>query len=1025
MPSPFQLFSWDKPFLPALVDLVDTLTHSAPQHALIVVPHNRPRRYLTELYREQAVAKGRPCLLPRVLTVQECIALLRGHMSGHSLYEANMLDRVAVLYACVQELAQHDAQLCSRFAAMDIPRFLPWGLRLGALFEDCFTQNIPVADLSYTEGEVAAVAAALLNALGRLQKAYVQGLHERGWTTSGLDAFSVAQALDAATTTTENGTVDYDQILPPQLCPTAPLGKESCGSRPATRVVLLAGFGVLSGTEESIFRHLWHAGAHVCLHTDCSIADGQEHWACRDHAQWLRGWRADSKILVPTHSPQQEPTIHFVAGYDVHSQLLAVRDMLGSDAKGELPPPSTAIVLADSALLMPTLHTLPDKGVNISMGYPLERTPLCRLIETIMQVQAHRQEDGRYHWRSLRHCMRHPYLQLLTVRQPLEEGEQSTQQGSSQSLRGVLLRIEALLRQGSRFVDVDALEKKALELQGVAPENPMATLTGKVLTAVLKNFAAVRTPADMGGAIADLCVLLLEYGEHIWERYPLDAESMFRLRHDVVPTLQNSALAQTAFPLPALQALVRQAIQAGRVPFEADPIAGMQVLGMLETRLLHFDRVVIVDATDDNLPGASSQDPLLPDSLRVIVGLPDARRRDRTVAHNLYRLLRSAKDVWFYWQEGVQHSALFDGKKSRSRFVDALLWQQEQARGALLQAGEPPLESTPCRVRPMSRSRKALPNSAALRQRMAQLLAGELSPTRLDLYMGCPLRFAYRHLCRIQTVQEVNEGDDPAAVGALVHRVLQAAYTPYLHKDVHSGDISGPLLNQCFAEHLHASALGSQLPPDSYYMLELAGPVRLSRYADNQPVPTHIVALERKLTAQITVGTASYSLQGTVDRVDKREGALVVLDYKTGSVSIPAPSLWSDSDFWQSLNCYFTGKNASLAGTGAAVSDPLLTLREKVCSLQLPCYVYLLGHTEDLRPYGPVGDAALVRLQTDGQECLLFGDNLDEASKQRVMDEYIPTLLGFVVQHMAFTDEFFPIEGAHCEWCEYAGICLK
>lgn len=1002
MPSPFQLFSWDTAFLPALVSLVGSLTGHAPQHALIIVPHNRPRRYLTELYRQQAVETGQACLLPRVLTVQECIAALRGHKAHHALYEANMLDRVAVLYTCVQELAKQDAQLCSRFAAMDIPRFLPWGLRLGALFEECFTQNVPVADLTYAEGEVSAVAAALLNALGRMQKSYIEGLNQRHWTTPGLDAFCVAQALDTATAQGAG----YSQLLPPLLCPD---GQE--------RVVLLAGFGVLSGTEEHMFRHLWQAGAHVCLHTDCKLIEGQEHWACRDHALWLRRWGAESMVAQASHSVVHEPDIHFVAGYDVHSQLLAVRDMLSCDADGPEPAPSTAIVLADSALLMPTLHTLPDKGVNISMGYPLERTPLCRLLETLMQAQSHRQQDGRYHWRSLRHCLRHPYLQLLAV--PQGEGS------GAQSLRGVLLRMESLLRQGSRFVDVRALAAEALEKQGSMPDSPLALLTERVLSVVLDTFAAVRSPADMGQAVAELCTMLLEYGEHIWERYPLDAESMFRLRHDVVPTLQHSALAQTAFPQPALHALVRQAIQAGRVPFEADPIAGMQVLGMLETRLLHFDRVVIVDATDDNLPGASAQDPLLPDSLRLIVGLPDARRRDRTVAHNLYRLLRSAKEVWFYWQEGVQHSALFDGKKTRSRFVDALIWKEEQARGALLQSGDAPLESTPCPVRPMNRSRKALRNTPALRQRMAQLLAAGLSPTRLDLYTGCPLRFAYRYLCRIQPVQEVNEGDDPAAVGALVHEVLQEAYTPFLHKDVHGADMHAFLLSECFSQRLQASTLSHELPPDSYYMLELAGPVRLARYAEHQPPLTHIVALERELTASLKVGDTNYSLLGTVDRVDKRDGALVVLDYKTGAISIPAPTLWSDGDFWQSLNCYFVGQGASLAQTESAVADPLLTLRERIGSLQLPCYVYLLAHTEDLRRHGPVGDAALVRLRDDGQECPLFGDMLDAPAKQKVIEEYIPTLLGFVLQHMESTEEFFPIEGGHCDWCEYAGICLR
>lgn len=1048
MAHDFQLFSWDKPFLPALVDLVERLTTAHPARAVIVVPHNRPRRYIEELYRERAVHSGKPLLLPRILTVQEFIGLLRGQCPVQAVYTANLLDRVAVLYDCVQLLAADDPQLCARFAGMDIPRFLPWGLRLGALFEECFTQHIEAADISYAEGEVSAVAAVLLNALGRLQKAYVQALAARQWTTPGLDAFSVAQYLarNLAQNLGQEGqagqgtyaeAADYAALLPSLLSPQQAVGPSA---EQSGQIVLLAGFGVLSGTEDAILQHLWRAGAYVCLHTDIAIMDKKAHWACADHQQWLTRWGAKGQVLVPaaanTESTAASPKIHFMAGYDAHSQLLAVRDMLLADTdavalseagEGSAGPPSTAIVLADSGLLMPTLHALPEKGVNISMGYPLERTPLCRLLDSVLHAHATRQQDGRYHWRNLRHCLRHPYLQMLDMPEEdsLPTEAFATTAPRRVSLRPVLLRMEGLLREGSRFVCAEELVAKALAELGVDFDSPLAQLTQRVLHCVLDNFVQVRTPADMGQAIADLCAVLLQYGELMWERYPLDAESMYRLMHDVVPTLQGSALAQTDFPAPALHSLVRQAVQAGRVPFEADPIAGMQVLGMLETRLLHFDRVVIVDATDDNLPGSPAQDPLLPDSLRLLVGLPDARHRDRTTAHNLFRLMQSAQDVYFYWQEGIQRSALFDGKKSRSRFVDTLIWHEEQRRRALLQAGEDPLQVVPCPVRPMTRVRTPLDNSPALRARMAKILAAGLSPTRLDAYMTCPLRFAFEYLCRIRPMQEVNEGDDPAAVGALVHEVLQQVYAPWLHKDLHTGGVSAEDLQQTFAARLEASNLRSQLPPDSYCMLELAGPLRLGRYIEKQPETTHVVALEQTLTAGLQVGSASYALQGTVDRVDKRHGELIVIDYKTGEVHAPAPSIWTDEDFWQSLNCYFAGLEGSLANTAAAVADPILTLKNAIRSVQLPCYIYLSANNATLQSYGPVGDAALVRLRDDGEEIVLFGDNVDAEAKDRAVVEHIPTLLGFLLQHMEFATSFVPIEGAHCDYCPYTGLCLK
>ena len=210
-----------------------------------------------------------------------------------------------------------------------------------------------------------------------------------------------------------------------------------------------------------------------------------------------------------------------------------------------------------------------------------------------------------------------------------------------------------------------------------------------------------------------------------------------------------------------LHGLARQLLQQQRIPFEADPLGGVQVLGMLESRLLQFDRIFIVDATDDVLPGAPGQDPLLPDSLRRILGLPDARRRERAASHTLYRLCACAREVHFYWQESQGRSGLMDSKKARSRFVEQLIWAHEQRTGALLTPGTAPLAVAACDVTPMPPRALSLKRNQALQDAMRDFLAAPIPPTALDTYLHCPLAFVWKHLCRFRPVQEVNEKDDP------------------------------------------------------------------------------------------------------------------------------------------------------------------------------------------------------------------------------------------------------------------------
>lgn len=983
MTPPFLIFPWDKPFLQELQRTIVASTDGHPGRAVVIVPHNRPRRYLTELFRTD-VSLPRPALLPRMLTIQELLSRCRACTADTPLHTANLLDRIALLYQCVKELAHEDADLCARFAAMDMAAFFPWGHRLAGVLEECFTQQVEAQDMAYTEGEVSPLAAALLGALGRLRTAYACRLEERQWTTPGLDAFMVAQAPER---------------IPPQLTPGA------------DTQMFIAGFAVLSGAEGTVLHHLWRQGAHICLHTDPAVATPETrdrcHWACEDHARWISLWNATCRLT--TAPSGRRPRLHFIAGYDVHSQLAAMRDALSRD---EETPPSTAVVLTDAGLLLPTLHHLPDKDVNVSMGYPLERSPLCRLLETILRMQATRQKDGRYHWRALLHCLRHPYLNMLQPSLPdADTAATAPSDDLPRTLRELLLRMEGLLRTGSRFASPKALAEEAAR----NAFTDMRALLETTIRCVVDDFATPRTPLEMAEAIARLCNLLLEHGGSVWERYPLDAESMYRLLQGVIPTLRDSELARTPFPMAVLHSLTRQALRAERIPFEADPIAGMQVLGMLETRLLHFERLLILDATDDILPGSPAQDPPLPDALRLLLGLPDARRRERTAAHTLYRLMAGAAEVTLFWQEGIQRSSLFDGKKVRSRFVDELIWEEEKQRKALLVSGQPPLTVTPCPVRPMPRERRGLLQTPPLRQRMKTVLEAGLSPTRLDTYLTCPLRFAFAYLCRLHPLEEVNEGDDPAAVGQLIHQVLQETYAPYLDRTVHVGDISPDQLGARFVAALEASPLRHQLPPDSYFMLELAGSLRLRRYLERQPETMHIVALERCLRAHVDRRERTYVLRGTLDRIDRRKGALHVLDYKTGGIVRPKATIWEDTDFWQRMELW-TPRSATCNG-----AELLAETAEHLPSVQLPCYLLLCSQAK----LGPVRDAAWVHLRENGEEIFLLGEDMEEMLRDAVLSIRIPALLGFIIQHMETTEEFSPRAGQHCGWCPYTTLCLQ
>ena len=1091
---PFRIVPWDTDFLDALKNGVMKATRGQPGNAVVVFMHDRPRRYLRERFR-YAPDVPKPCLIPRMFTERELMAAFRQEQHQKLRREAGKLDQIALLSRCVRELAEPDTELCMQLAKTDDAGFFPWGVRLADLLEECFTQGLTPEDMLYTEGEVAPFGAALLGSLGKIFRRYRDALIESDLTTPGFDAFVVASAL-------EEGTAGDDLPPLPDFL--------------AGRAILLAGFGMLTGTENTLFRYLWRHGAQVFLHVDPALAEnGQGHWACTEQSNWIADWKADTVLACP--SPGKKPKIHYFAGYDLHSQLDALRGDLielerkdrlaaalkarsttqqlsllpssengttstlpetstsgnadnkdsitskalggrgkGTRGKGEgspspgglaptpAPIPTSqldiAVALAHSGALLPVLHHLPRKDCNISLGYPLERSLLFRLLETVLDARNRRQPNGTTHWKALADLVRHPYLRLLEV--------------NGISLRDIFQNMETRLRNGSRHADAHAVAEGAADdffaassLPNVAAAMPaIRELINRILRDTVDTWARAHTLGGLADALSGLCDTLLVYGSgndesgagngkaDIWSRFPIDAECLFRLMQRVIPALKDNGMAGTPLPWPLMQAMLLELVRAERVPFEADPLTGLQVLGMLETRLLRFSRVFLVDVTDDRLPGAPIRSPLLPDSLRALLGLPDTRNREQLAAYTFHRLIAGADEVWLYWQEGVETSGLFDGKKQRSRRVEELIWQEEQARGQRLKPGREPLRTAALDVRPPVRVRKVVPKTPAIRKQIAASLKHPLSATRLDAYLTCPLRYYYERLCAIAPIDGVNEDDDPAAVGVLLHNVLRDFYAPAVGKtvrrDAQSGDPELPFLDEkalraLFRTALDASGLEAALPPESAAMLSVTGPERLGMFLRAQPEQTEVLSLEEEYDAEIRVGGRVRRLTGNLDRVDWREqedpeGALdegaVILDYKTGRIKALRPDIWADDAFWDALD---PEKAAEAASEPDPEHDFLPIMAQRIPTVQLLYYCYLYGQATGK----PVLDAAFVALGEDGGERPLFGKGMTIEERERALS-LIPRLIGFILLHMELCPEFRPREGAHCRWCSWRNVCI-
>ncbi|MDL2210726.1 PD-(D/E)XK nuclease family protein, partial [Desulfovibrio sp. OttesenSCG-928-O18] len=735
MAEPFVNVAWNRPFLPALLDIALERTDGDIGKAFFVFPHARPALYLTSIIREDARVP-KPCVMPRMESVSGLFSLVRSQVAARHATPVGILDQVALLLEAVRHLREERGGMLRDLPLDDSNRFFPWGVRLAGLMEEFLTHNRVPEDYIHMQDQASAYAAALLENLGSLHARYLAALEQRGWTTPGLDAFLTARSIAA------------DDCL---------------GSLSALRgkLIILAGFHTLTGAQEVLFRTLWAKhGALVCLHADPKVVHGSPHWSCTPLVRWASAWRTKITPFDAANDTDAEPEIRFRAGYDVHSQLGLLAEELRENAPGESGP--TAVVLPDTNLLLPVLHHLPETEVNISMGYPLARSPLFRLLESILALQETRRGTGpfTYHWKALIQLLRHPYLKMLSPETPETEGETAE---SNRRFRRFLHHAERVVRSSRRFSAVADLGARTAETYREAekaePGADVQALFARILEAALFRWENIASPDALAASLEALAELMRERGAALWTRFPIDAECLYRLTESVIPQLAHTALKEEPLPPQTLFTVLRALLAAERVPFEAYPLVGDQVMGVLETRLLHFERVFVMDLTDDRLPGARAHDPLLPEALRPLMGLPGARGREYVAAYNFFRLIHGARRVSLYWQEGVETQGLNDAKKLRSRFVEELLWRKEKQIGRILapelpenQGRDGPLQLISCVLPPVPREHRTVPAGAHAQNRMRAILAGEISPSLVDSYLRCPARFFYQRIGRINEV---------------------------------------------------------------------------------------------------------------------------------------------------------------------------------------------------------------------------------------------------------------------------------
>ncbi len=676
-----------------------------------------------------------------------------------------------------------------------------------------------------------------------------------------------------------------------------------------------------------------------------------------------------------------------------------------------------AIVLADEGLLQSVIHSLPTNedikslpdysetdqlSYNITLGYPLQQTPFYSLLQHLINLQGigHPKHSNNYRLHYVLMALRHPYTRYIS-------------QNYSKLLSA--LDEQKQFYPTRQFLSMDGDEGLSLlfkDLGETATENEYNLRLIQYLLDILKTIGVNSKEQDD----------------------PLFQESLFRtytLLNRLQELIQTGDLAVDCI---TLERLIQQLIQSTSIPFHGEPAEGIQVMGVLETRNLDFEHILVLSCNEGKLPKGVNDASFIPYSLRKAYGLTTVDNKVAIYAYYFHSLLQRSRDITLCYNNATE-----DGQSGEmSRFMLQLLVESHHdIKRSSLVAGQSTIRPT---YDPIEKKLHTFIKLKNLKM---------LTPTFLNTYLRCEKQFYYKYVEGLIEPDEIDEDEvDNKVFGNIFHRAAELFYQGLASNNALTTDNKGKLkltrpivitkeqleqalkdeslvyrlVDQAFREELFKVSAAGYHP--KYNGLQLINKEVIARYIrqlitiDMRQAPFTILGLElvvkTGIEVETSIGKLSLTIGGFIDRLDAVAAngnangknlaeRIRVIDYKTGRISTTHPRALDE------------------------VFNPSMLNKHTDYYLQSMLYSIIVKHNKDLNPGQDPVSPGLLFIQNAGAEdydpTLKMGKEL--ISSIDVYEEEFMKQLKVLIANIFDKDQpFRPTDDKHrCEYCPYAALC--
>ena len=741
--------------------------------------------------------------------------------------------------------------------------------------------------------------------------------------------------------------------------------------------IFFCNFFYLHKTEETVIKSLYESKKALVF-----FQGDEREWSVLEKIS-----KSLDSSIQPQKNLKPRYELSIDCGFDLHSQVCLVREKLKTIEHRD----KTVIVLPDPDSLIPLLSemTTPINDFNVSMGYPLKRSSLYSLFEDLFKAQETK-KGKEYYAKDYLRLLSHPLIKNLAIL-----GEASVTRVLVHKIEEIVLGIEKTSLGGSLFVKLDDIQQeerlyeatlemtKRMDIKVTATD--LKSIVQQLHRLLFQAWETIDNFSEFTHPLQEILELLLK--KSFLDKYPLNLKILERI-FSIIEELKHTSFHNEAFPKEDIFKIFKNKLDNEMVSFSGSPLKGLQILGLLETRALSFENVIVMDVNEAVLPKLKIYEPLIPRDVMMSLGLNRLEKEEEIQRYQFMRLIASAKKVHLFYQETED--------KEKSRFIEELIWERQKASRSLDVFS---ISRASFKMKVLSREIEI----AKKPHHIAFLKEYRYSASSLNIYLHCPLRFFYQHVLGLEEKEDLLEEPEGKDIGTFIHHVLEETFLRFVGRR--------PNIDDSFREYFFdtldkefENEFRRKMKSDAFLIKEVLA-FRLKKFLDNEKKRRikELLCIEKVFEDRIKLAGQHFKFKSKIDRIDRLEdNSLLIIDYKTGSTDVMPARI---------------NRLEALDLTRESIKDTIK-------SFQLPLYCYFVQQTEKNTEI----NAALYNLrnpQEDSGLKKLFDEDQDSRQKEKIMSVFMRAM-EFIILEILNPEIPFKADqedAYNCNNCPFFYLC--